>query len=110
MFPTWKAMSGTTVAVASSGGVVVAPCGSLQDDELVTLHSAGMGLIPNAGTTNTTITSLWRDTTTWGSGVPQPSHRLKWRQSQALPGEAQSLPFRKFWNNLSGSNIHVFTQ
>src|SRR5437879_2543835 len=28
--------------------------------------------------------------------LPQPFHRLKWRQTQALPGEAQSSPFRKF--------------
>ena len=55
----------------------------------------GLGSIPNAGISITTIASLWRPTIR-GSGVPQPFHRLKWKQSQALPGEAQSSPFRKF--------------
>jgi hypothetical protein len=80
---------------ASSGGGVVAPRGSLQVDELVTLHPAGLGSIPNTGTANTTIASLWRDTTTRGRGVTPAFSQVTGRQSQALPGEAQSSPFRK---------------
>lgn len=82
---------------ASSGGAVVstpkATC-RMTNWSLVILQ--GLGSISQRWQVNYHNRVSMERHTTRGSGVPQPFHRLKWRQPQALPGEAQSSPFRKF--------------